>query len=75
MIVCPYCGREARLITSKDFYGRDYGTNVYACHPCAAYVGTHKNSIAPLGTLAKKGLREMRKRTHAAFDHCGNPSK
>lgn len=65
---CPYCGREPVFLSSKEFYGRDYGTNVYLCRPCNAYVGTHGKGKTPLGTLANKSLREMRKRAHAAFD-------
>jgi phage nucleotide-binding protein len=67
-MICPYCGREPVFLTSKQFYGRDYGTNVYLCRPCNAYVGTHGRGKTPLGTLANKNLRDMRMRTHAAFD-------
>ncbi|TYS14325.1 hypothetical protein FZC78_19300 [Rossellomorea vietnamensis] len=68
MVACPYCGNNAKFITSKEFYGKDYGTNLYSCRPCDAYVGTHGRSKTPLGTLANRSLREMRKRTHASFD-------
>lgn len=36
--------------------------------PCSAYVGTHKNSGAPLGRLADKELRSLKLKAHAHFD-------
>lgn len=68
MVTCPYCGDKAELLTSLEFYGRDYGSNVYSCKPCDAYVGTHKGTKQPLGTLAQYELRELRKKAHAHFD-------
>lgn len=68
MVVCPYCGKEAQFKTSKEFYGRDYGTNIYVCFLCDAYVGTHGRSKTPLGTMANRELREMRKHAHSVFD-------
>ena len=38
------------------------------CSPCDAYVGTHKRTGEPLGTLANATLRNYRKRVHATFD-------
>jgi hypothetical protein len=65
---CPYCQGEVMFLTSKQFYGVDYGTNVYSCKPCDAYVGTHGNTKQPLGTLANKELRKYRSLAHKAFD-------
>ena len=65
---CPYCKSEAEFITSKEFYGRDYGTNLYLCRPCNAYVGTHGNSKKALGTMANVTLRALRKACHQQFD-------
>lgn len=66
---CPYCKKEAEYIDSKDYYsnGVSYGM-MYICRPCDAYVGTHKNSGKPLGTIANKELRELRKKCHKLFD-------
>lgn len=55
-------------MTTLQFYGRDYGAHVYSCTGCGAYVGTHKGTKHPLGTLATKELRELRKQAHAVFD-------
>ncbi|MBN8200511.1 zinc-finger-containing protein [Bacillus sp. NTK034] len=65
---CPYCGNEAKFLTTKEFYGKDYGTNVYSCKPCNAYVGTHGRSKTPLGTMANPKLRSLRKCAHSLFD-------
>jgi hypothetical protein len=67
-VICPYCGNETKFMTSKEFYGIDYGTNIYVCYPCDAYVGTHGKSKNPLGTPANRELREMRKYAHSMFD-------
>ncbi len=60
--------KESKFVSSKEFYGKDYGSNLYVCDPCNAYIGTHKNSDKPLGTMAKYQLRELRKRAHSLFD-------
>lgn len=67
-IKCPYCGKDAQFITSKDFYGKDYGSNLYVCTPCDARVGTHGRGKKALGTLANANLRELRKRCHSRID-------
>lgn len=67
-VICGYCGELTKMVTSLEFYGQDYGTYVYSCKPCKAYVGSHKNSTTPLGTPANYELRELRKRTHHAID-------
>lgn len=68
-IFCPYCGAKAELMDSAAVYRKSYGM-IWACLPCNAFVGCHKNSAnhPPLGTLANKELREWRKRAHAVLD-------
>lgn len=65
---CPYCGQPAIFLSSKEFYGKDYGSNIYLCRDCNAYVGTHGNTTKPLGTMANERLRGLRKRAHNLFD-------
>jgi len=65
---CPYCGQKASFTSSKDYYGVDYGTNLYVCHVCQARVGTKGNTAKPLGTMANGRLRRLRKRCHKHFD-------
>ncbi|MFJ7407143.1 MULTISPECIES: zinc-finger-containing protein [unclassified Lysinibacillus] len=67
-MICPYCQEQAEFISSKDFYGTDYRTNLYVCRPCDARVGTHGRGKTPLGTMANAELRELRKLCHARFD-------
>lgn len=70
---CPYCGKAAELVTGEVIYPHREDLahlKFWACLPCDAYVGTHKNSeeAKPLGTLANKATRTARMRAHAAFD-------
>ncbi len=67
-VTCTYCGNPAGCMSSKEWYGRDYGSNIYYFRPCDAYVGTHKGSLTPLGTLANKELRALRSKAHAVID-------
>lgn len=68
VIYCPYCDKSTKFMTSKEFYGRDYGTNLYVCKPCDARIGTHGRTANALGTLAKAELRELRRVAHTLFD-------
>ena len=67
---CPYCKKETVWVENKEVYGKNYGKSfmIWLCKPCDAYVGTHKNSREPLGTLANKELRGWRKKAHEAID-------
>lgn len=72
---CPHCRQKADFMTSKEYYGKDYQRNVYVCHSCNASIGTHGRSNRPLGTLANKELRQLRKRCHQALDVLWEGSK
>src|SRR5690625_1533178 len=77
-MICPYCKEKAEFFTSTEFYGQDYGNNVYVCRPCDARVGTHKRSKTPLGTMANAQLRDLRMQCHKHFDRkwkSGNMSR
>lgn len=69
-MICPYCQKEADWISNEVVYGRRYGKSFmcYYCKDCDAYVGCHKNSRSPLGTMANKALRTKRMATHAVVD-------
>lgn len=69
-MICPYCHKEARWCENKERYGKNYGASYmcYWCKDCDAYVGCHKNSRKPLGTMANKELREWRIKAHGAVD-------
>lgn len=67
---CPNCGTPAKLVNSTVVYGKDYGP-LWICgnYPkCDCYCGCHKGTNEPLGTMADKETRELRKKVHAAFD-------
>ncbi len=68
-VYCPYCGNAAELVDSSAVYQRSYGM-IWMCKPCDAYTGVHSSSptFKPLGTLAKKELRALRRKAHALFD-------
>lgn len=68
---CPYCGGDAELSTGHKVYPHrpDLASlKIWACFPCDAWVGTHKNSGEPLGRLANAELRMAKRTAHAAFD-------
>lgn len=71
-VVCPYCGKRAELVDSREIYGdRSYGW-AYLCRDCDAFVGCHntgnKHTVKPKGTLADGPTRAARIRAHNAFD-------
>jgi len=67
---CPYCGKQAEWVENKEIYGKNYGKSFmcWLCKNCDAYVGCHRNTKKPLGTMADKETREWRKKAHAIFD-------
>ncbi len=65
--ICEYCGGKVIYTDSTVIYGRSYGM-IYLCTNCNAYVGVHKGTKKPLGTLANTVLRNKRKEAHQAFD-------
>lgn len=74
-IKCQYCSSSASLRNSSIVYqGRDFGL-LYICNNypvCDSYVGVHRNTIKPKGSLANKDLREIRKKAHFYFDYLWN---
>lgn len=66
-VVCQYCNKPAALVDSSVIYGSSYGM-IYLCGDCNAYVGVHKGTERPLGTLANEETREWRRRAHKVFD-------
>jgi len=69
-MICPYCNKEAKFCENKEIYGKNYGKSYmcYYCAGCNAYVGCHQNTDKPLGTIANKELRDLRKKAHSLFD-------
>lgn len=67
--LCPYCHIEPICVNSQAIYGQghDYG-NMYLCQKCGAYVGCHNGTKKPLGRLADRELRDLKKEVHNVFD-------
>lgn len=66
-VICNYCGKTAKFVDSAIIYGSSYGM-IYFCKDCNAWVGVHKGSATPLGTLANAELRAYRRKAHGLFD-------
>lgn len=70
-ITCQYCGMPATFVNGDAIYPHRpdlFKLKFYMCTPCKAYVGVHKGTDSPKGSLADAATREARKRAHAAFD-------
>ena len=71
---CPYCGRPVQIRPASYVYGKDNldpESYLYVCNGypvCDAYVGVHKSSLQPRGTLADSELRHKRIEAHRALD-------
>jgi hypothetical protein len=70
-VVCNYCGNPAELHDGlavypdrKDLAERRF----WVCWGCAAWVGCHRDTDNPFGSLANEELRSARIAAHAAFD-------
>lgn len=73
-IYCPYCGAEAKLRPASVVYKEntiDEDGYLFVCdrYPqCDSYVGAHRDSKRPMGTLANSELRNRRILAHRAFN-------
>lgn len=73
-LICPTCGKYARLSTRAELrrgpkHQRDEFIYVCEDYPkCDTYVGCHKGTREPLGTMADRELRFRRVKAHKAFD-------
>lgn len=80
-VICPYCDRQARLVTGNTIYPHRpdlFAKKFYLCSPCDAWVGCHPAQNAkgggmgdgstPMGRLANAELRKAKQAAHAAFD-------
>lgn len=71
--ICPYCRNQPEFVDSAIVYGKSYGM-IYLCRPCHAWVGVHKGTDTPLGSLANNELRKIRKIAHHYFDQISRTS-
>jgi hypothetical protein len=65
------CGLEAELVGGDKVYPGRYDLAerlFYRCKPCEAWVSCHETTMLPMGSLAGRELRELRRQAHALFD-------
>lgn len=77
-ITCQYCGNIADFVDSAVVYGGKSFGMIYLCKckpPHFSYVGVHKKTQQPLGTLADYSTRKARARAHEYFDRLWKSSK
>lgn len=71
-IKCPYCGAKAQLRPASVVRPQaDPEEAVYVCarYPaCDAYVAAHRTSRLPMGTLADRPLRRIRREAHISLN-------
>lgn len=68
---CDNCGSINIEQTKNDrIYGRIFGEwpEIYYCNDCRAAVGCHPNTLIPLGRMADRATRQLRKKLHDSFD-------
>lgn len=69
---CPYCGSSVILRSADGIYRENTkGAMLYVCkrYPaCDAYVRTRPGTSRPVGTLANRELRLLRREAHRYFD-------
>lgn len=69
---CPYCGAPVVYRSAEGIYKTNHlDTMLYVCskYPkCDAYVRVHEGTKIPMGSLANKELRNLRRTAHLYFD-------
>jgi hypothetical protein len=72
IVKCPYCKARATLRSATVVYGDSAKSEyLFVCsrYPkCDSYVGAHKKTKEPFGTLADKNLRLKRIQAHRVFN-------
>ena len=69
--ICPECGKESQQATGERIYPHRqdlWHLKFYLCEDCNAYVGCHRTTGEPLGSLATEDIRAARREAHAVFD-------
>lgn len=66
---CEHCGGNVSIVKNSEVYGKCYGDYpwIYKCCSCDSYVGIHKDTDIPLGSLATKEIRDARKECKPYF--------
>lgn len=68
--ICPYCGKDTEHVHDTAVYNQSYGSMIYLCRNCDAYVGCHKSRpTEALGRLANAELRRAKIEAHKYLDN------
>lgn len=70
-VTCQYCNCRAERVDGSIIYPHRcdlFYKKFWYCKSCDAYVGCHRKTGKPLGTLANAYLRRARRLTHKLFD-------
>lgn len=71
-LCCPHCGAIAQIRAASEIYNDPRRTDeLYVCRnypKCNTYVGMHRGTRIPLGSLANGDLRNLRIKAHRKFD-------
>ncbi len=67
-IVCPYCLKRTELVHSDKTFNKNTAGYKRVCHPCDAWVYCFSNSKTPMGSVAKKELRNKRSEVRYYID-------
>lgn len=64
------CSFNIELTTNDKIYKVKRGNwpFIYYCNDCGCAVGCHKNSFIPLGKMADRQTRRLRRKAHIEFD-------
>lgn len=66
---CDFCNGPVVKTSNAEIYGKEFGNGMcYLCRNCKASVGTHNNG-KPLGILANREMRALKKCCHELFDY------
>lgn len=68
---CDVCCSINIVYTNNDVvYGKTYGEwpKCYYCNDCRSMVGCHPGTNLPLGRMADRATRSLRRRAHDEFD-------
>ena len=74
--LCPYCGKRSKPMLGRDALENEVGLGrpdlmnkpCFVCFDCDARVWCHEHNGSPLGRLANRHCRLLRKICHRLFD-------
>ena len=76
-VICCCCNKQAKIVSGNKIYPKrpDLKEKLFWLCECGAYVGCHGNSNKPLGELAHKEVRLLRRKAHNVLDEIWKSKK